>query len=180
MVLSLCDNHTVKVHVNSAKQKKMVTARKASRCIDNFILKKDTKEDISVVNSEIGLVYHNYFDSKKGICQKLLDFYEDADEKSNEIYQCLKTITSGAGLSINQISAYGADNAPFALKGFDVDVESIVIKIYNEFSSSALKTKKLKECLEFAQIEYKELLRHVATRWLSLLPAIERLTYACS
>ncbi|KAL3277650.1 hypothetical protein HHI36_012996 [Cryptolaemus montrouzieri] len=46
------------VHVNSAKHKKMVTARKTFQ-IDNFIMKKDTKEEISVVNSEIGLVYHN-------------------------------------------------------------------------------------------------------------------------
>ncbi|CAH2088355.1 unnamed protein product [Euphydryas editha] len=154
-----------------------------------------------------------YFDSNKGICQKLLDFYEDADETSLGIYQRLKKITADAGLSIDQVSAYSADNASvnygihnsvfqklkldnehvfkancychiinncvkYAMKGVNVDVESIVIKIYNEFSSSALKTKKLKECFDFAQIEYKELLKHVSTRWLSLLPAIDRLTYS--
>lgn len=105
--------------------------------------------------------------------------YEDADETSLDIYQCLIKITADAGLSIDQISAYSADNASvnygihnsvyqklkaenehvfkancychvinncvkYALKGLDVDVESIVMKIYNEFSSSALKTKKLK------------------------------------
>lgn len=66
----------------------------------------------------------------------------------------------------------------YALKGLDVDVKSIVIKIYNEFSSSALKTNKLKKCFEFAQIEFKELLRHVPTRWLSFMPAIDRLVYS--
>lgn len=65
-----------------------------------------------------------------------------------------------------------------ALNALSVDVENIVIKIYNEFSSSAGTTKKLKECFEFANIEYKKLLRHVPTRWLSLLPAIDRLLYS--
>ncbi|KAH9628547.1 hypothetical protein HF086_001154 [Spodoptera exigua] len=151
-----------------------------------------------------------YFNCNKGICRKLLDFYEEAEETSLDIYNCLKKITTDSNLSMDQISAYSADNASvnygahnsvfqklkeennhifkancychvvnncvkYALKGLDVDIESIVIKIYNEFSSSALKTKKLKECCEFSQIEYKELLRHVPTRWLSLLPAIDRL-----
>lgn len=52
-----------------------------------------------------------YFDSKIVICQKLLDFYEDADETSPDIYQCLTKITAEASLSIDQISAYSADIA---------------------------------------------------------------------
>lgn len=274
----------------------MVSAKTTSRCMENFCIKKHSKEETLIASAEVVLVYHNvkhglsynsldclaknihqivpdseiaakitcgrtkasaitrnvlgpysqeklisdlkeshyfsvgsdasnvgnvktfpyavqYFDSKKGICQKLLDFYEDADETSLDIFQCLKKITADADLSINQISAYSADNASvnygihnsvyqklkmenehvfkancychiinncvkFALKGLEPDVESIVMKIYSEFSSSALKTKKLKECFEFAQIEFKELLRHVPTRWLSLLPAIDRLVYS--
>lgn len=154
-----------------------------------------------------------YFDCKKGVYQKLLDFYEDPEETSWDIYFCLKKITADAGLSINQISAYSADNASvnfgkynsvyqklkvendhifkancychvvnnavkYALKGFEIDIENIIVKIFNEFSSSALKTKKLKDCFEFAQIEFKELLRHIPTRWLSLAPAIDRLLYS--
>lgn len=56
-------------------------------------------------------------------------------------------------------------------------MESILIKIYN-FHSSALKTNKIKKCFEFAQTEFKELLRHVSTRWLSLMPTIDRLVYS--
>lgn len=65
-----------------------------------------------------------------------------------------------------------------ALNVLSIDVETIIIRIFNEFSSSALTTQKLKECFEFANIEYKNLLRHVPTRWLSLLPAIDRLVYS--
>lgn len=273
-----------------------MSAKVTSKCMDNFFIKKDTKEEILILSAEVGLIYHNvkhglsynsldcltknihkiipdsqitakmtcgrtkasaitrnvlgpysrekliselkefyyfsvgsdasnvgniktfpyavqYFNNKKGICQKLLDFYEDANETSLDIYQCLKKITADAGLSINQISAYSADNASvnygihnsvyqklktenehvfkancnchiinncvkYAVKGLYVDVESIVMKIYSEFSSSALQAKKLKECFEFAQIEYKQLLRYVPTRWLSLLPAIDRLVHS--
>lgn len=150
----------------------------------------------------------SFFYSKKGICEKWLDFYDDANGPSLDIFKCLKKITVNAGLSVSQISAYSADNASvnygiynsvyqkwkaendhifkancychvinncvkYAVKGLDVDVENIVIKMFNEFDSSALKTKKLKECFEFSQIEFKKLLRHVLTRWLSLLPAID-------
>lgn len=154
-----------------------------------------------------------YFNEKHGICRKLLDFYEDSEETSLDIFQCLQKITAACDLKMSQISAYSADNASvnygkfnsvyqklkaknehvfrancnchvvnncvkFAIKGLDVDIESIVLKMYSEFSSSALKTKKLKDCFEFAQIEYKELLRHISTRWLSLMPAIDRLVYS--
>ena len=57
------------------------------------------------------------------------------------------------------------------------DVESLVLKIYSEFSSSAKRKEELKDFFTFTQLNYSELLRHVPTRWLSLLPAIERLAH---
>ena len=63
----------------------------------------------------------------------------------------------------------------FGLKAFSFDLESFVIKCYNSFSSSAKKSDDLLEFYQFLNIEYRELLRHVPTRWLSLMPAIDRL-----
>lgn len=56
-----------------------------------------------------------------------------------------------------------------------VDIESIVLKIYNFFSTYTVRTEALKEFCETAEVEYKQLLYHSKTRWLSLFPAIERI-----
>uniref|UniRef100_A0A8C4Y930 HAT C-terminal dimerisation domain-containing protein n=2 Tax=Gopherus TaxID=38771 RepID=A0A8C4Y930_9SAUR len=60
------------------------------------------------------------------------------------------------------------------MKALSFDVESLVLKVYSEFSSSAKKSESLCSFFEFVEIEYKEILHHVPTRWLSLLPAIEQ------
>jgi len=57
----------------------------------------------------------------------------------------------------------------------DVDVETIVTSIYGHFSISANRCTQLQEFFEFVDTEYHDILRHVATRWLSLSPAISRL-----
>lgn len=64
----------------------------------------------------------------------------------------------------------------YALKALSVDIESVIIKTLNEFSSSSTRTEKLKECFLFVWVEYKNL-RHVPTRWLSLLPGLDRLLH---
>lgn len=49
------------------------------------------------------------------------------------------------------------------------------MKIYGHFSISAKRREELKDFHSFVDIEYREILRHVSTRWLSLLPCIDRL-----
>ena len=51
----------------------------------------------------------------------------------------------------------------------------IVIKSYNEFSLGAKKLTELKDFFVFCKEEWSKLLRNVPTRWLSLIPAVQRL-----
>ena len=52
-----------------------------------------------------------YFCPQSGIQNGLLDFYEDAKETSQDIFNQIVAITEKKGLNLCQISAYGADNA---------------------------------------------------------------------
>ncbi|XP_031327822.1 uncharacterized protein LOC116159067 [Photinus pyralis] len=55
------------------------------------------------------------------------------------------------------------------------DLECIIMKTYNTFCSHSKRKQELLEFYDFCDVEYSELLRHVPTRWLSLVPAIDRL-----
>lgn len=55
-----------------------------------------------------------------------------------------------------------------------IDIESIILKIYNYFSIYTIRTEKLKDFCDICSMEYRNLLYHSKTRWLSLFPAIER------
>jgi hypothetical protein len=54
-------------------------------------------------------------------------------------------------------------------------IESLVVKICNHFSSSAKRNEELIKIFNFLDEDYKNLLHHVGTRWLTLYPAIEKL-----
>lgn len=62
-----------------------------------------------------------------------------------------------------------------AIEKCKFDVENMVLKVYNYFSYHAKRVQALKDFFEFYDSEFAPVLRHVTTRWLSLLPAIERL-----
>lgn len=69
---------------------------------------------------------------------------------------------------INNTVYKGCDN-------FSIDIESIIMKIFNYFSVFTVRTEALKDFCEQSEVEYSKLLCHSKTRWLSLYPAIERL-----
>ncbi|XP_005999068.2 uncharacterized protein LOC102355222 [Latimeria chalumnae] len=59
------------------------------------------------------------------------------------------------------------------MKALSFDVERLVLKVFNEFSCSAKKVKRLKSCFDFVQQEYSKVLSHVPTRWLSLFAQLK-------
>ncbi|XP_051167012.1 uncharacterized protein LOC127285186 [Leptopilina boulardi] len=56
-----------------------------------------------------------------------------------------------------------------------IDIENIVVKIYSRFYIYTVRVESLKEFCEEVDIEYKKLLGYSNTRWLALLPAVERI-----
>lgn len=56
-----------------------------------------------------------------------------------------------------------------------VDAEQIVCKIYNYFSIHTVRVTQLEEFCAFVDVEYRKLLGYSKTRWLALLPAVERI-----
>lgn len=61
-----------------------------------------------------------------------------------------------------------------AIDGLPINIESLIMKIYNYFSVYTIRNESLKDFCDIAEIEYRKLLSHFKTRWLSLFPCIHR------
>lgn len=64
-----------------------------------------------------------------------------------------------------------------ACDSLPIDVEVIVVKVYKYFYQYTVRVTALKEFCDFVNIEYKRVMAHANTRFLSLLPAIERILF---
>lgn len=95
----------------------------------------------------------------------------------NSVFQKLKAENGGI-LKANCICHVIHNAGRNACKALSFDVENLVLKVYAEFSNSAKKNSKLKECFAYLDMEYEIILKHGITRWLSLLTALERLILA--
>ena len=123
---------------------------------------------------------------KKGIFSKCIAFTGDncntnfggirRPEEGRNVFAKLKKSLQNESLIgvgcpahiLNNCVHHGADT-------LDVDIENIIFKIYQHFHIYTVRTENLKEYCEFADVEYRTLLSHSKTRWLSLFPGIERL-----
>ncbi|KAJ4926924.1 hypothetical protein JOQ06_014666 [Pogonophryne albipinna] len=94
--------------------------------------------------------------------------------KHNSVYQKLKLAQKDV-LAANCLAHILHNATPYAASNLDIDIENVVLKVYSHFSISASRTAQLKEFCEFVEVEECNLLRHVVTRWLSLLPSIDRI-----
>lgn len=78
-------------------------------------------------------------------------------------------------LAANCLAHILHNTTKYAAGCLNVDVENVVLKVYSHFSISTSRTAQLKEFCEFLEVSDCNLLRHVVTRWLSLLPSVDRI-----
>jgi hypothetical protein len=56
-----------------------------------------------------------------------------------------------------------------------LDIASTVGKIYQHFHIYTVRVKKLKDFCDFVDMEYKNILGHAKTQWLSQMPAVKKI-----
>uniref|UniRef100_H3AK16 HAT C-terminal dimerisation domain-containing protein n=1 Tax=Latimeria chalumnae TaxID=7897 RepID=H3AK16_LATCH len=145
-----------------------------------------------------------FFTPQNGLLNK------NPDESANGIVKCITNSLENVGLSLDNVSAFSADNTNVncgvhnsvytdlhkkhenllqgnccahivhnavrhALNKLSVDIETVVLKVYGFFSVSAKRRENLKEFFVFLDVQWRKILQHVTTRWLSLNPAISRM-----
>ncbi|XP_015263080.1 PREDICTED: uncharacterized protein LOC107107313 [Gekko japonicus] len=89
------------------------------------------------------------------------------------VFQDLKQLNDGL-LQVGCIGRIIHNCLKKGMRALSFDVETLIFKIYSEFSSSPKKTESLTSFFEFVETDYKDVLQHVSTGWLALLPAIDR------
>lgn len=96
-------------------------------------------------------------------------------ESGNNVFAKLKILFNQPLIDVG-CSAHILNNCLHnAVETLDVDIENIIFKIYQFFHIYTVRTEELKKYCDFVEIEYRQLLPHSRTRWLSLFPGIERL-----
>lgn len=92
----------------------------------------------------------------------------------NSVYQ--KFLQASPGIVKANCCCHVIHNAGrFACKTLSFDVETLVLKVYAEFACSAKKLDTLKTFFEEFDMEYRKIICHVSTRWLSLFKCVDRL-----
>ena len=76
------------------------------------------------------------------------------------------------GYVLNNITHEGTDHLP-------IDLESIIVRVYNYFSIYTVRTKELEEFCDSSETIFRTLLKHSKSRWLSLFPAVHRFLQMC-
>ena len=97
------------------------------------------------------------------------------NEQGNNVFAKSKKMLNPSLIGIG-CSAHVLNNCiHHVTERMNIDIENNINKIYQYFAIYTVRTEQLKEYCEFANCEYKRLLSHSKTRWLSLFPGTSRL-----
>lgn len=95
--------------------------------------------------------------------------------KHKSVFQNLKKGLNNENMIPGHCNAHIIHNtAKHALKLLNYDVETFVMRVFSEFSSSAKNVSTLHDFFDFLNSDYIELLRYTPTRFLTLFPVIDR------
>ena len=95
------------------------------------------------------------------------------NEEGNNVYAKFKKLLQKSCLIRVGCPAHILNNCVHhGAETMDVDIDNIIFKIYQYFHIYTVRTEQLKEYCDFVDIEYRKLLSHSKTRWLSLFPGI--------
>ncbi|CAM2116517.1 unnamed protein product [Caretta caretta] len=125
---------------------------------------------------------------KNGLFEKCITFTGDncstmfgglrPDEDGKKVFANLKKLLQKRTLIGVGCPAHILNNfVHHAAERMNTDIENIIFKIYQYFHIYTVQTEQLKEYCAFVDAEYRKLLSHSKTRWLSLFPGITRLIH---
>lgn len=139
------------------------TPNETSETVAQYIT--ETLQHLGIANKCVSFTGDNANTNFGGINRK----------EGNNIYSRLKTSLNNENLIGVGCPAHILHNAiQHGADSLSVDLECIIVKIYNYFSVYTVRTEQLHSFCAFVEINYKQFLSHVKTRWLSLFPAIDR------
>ena len=94
---------------------------------------------------------------------------------SNNLFCKLKKKLNIPLIGIGCMSHIIHNSVETACSQLPLDVETFIIKVFKYFHIFTVRTERLKEFCEFVNIQYEKVLGYSSTRWLALMPAIERI-----
>ncbi|KAL4156142.1 hypothetical protein QTP88_000177 [Uroleucon formosanum] len=92
----------------------------------------------------------------------------------NNVFAKLNQITGRSLIGIGCVAHVIHNSIKCATDCLPFDIECIIVKIYSFFYIYTVREEALKQFCEAAGTEYQKLLGYSKTRWLALMPAIER------
>jgi hypothetical protein len=93
------------------------------------------------------------------------------------VFTKLRTYTGTDLLGLGCNAHMLHNTAQTAADSLPIDAEQIVAKLHNYFNIYTVRVAHLEEFCQFIDVEYRKLLGYSKTRWLALLPAVERILH---